>query len=68
MVICARSSGLRPQSRMVARDPTDAMLAGEDHAALAVGRNYADVAAIDGVVFAAGGQRLAVTVSVTSFG
>jgi hypothetical protein len=44
------------------------MLAGEDHAVLAVGRNCADVAAIDGVIFAADAQRLAVTVSVTSFG
>lgn len=51
---------------MAGLDPTHAMLAGEDHAVLAVGRDYADVAAIDGVVFAAGAQRL--TVSVTPFG
>ena len=49
-------------------DPTNAMLAGEDHVVLALGRDYADVAPIDGVVFAAGAQRLAVTVSVTPLG
>jgi transglutaminase-like putative cysteine protease len=45
-------------------DPTNAILAGNDHVVLAVGRDYADVAPIDGVIFASGGQRLAVAVSV----
>jgi transglutaminase-like putative cysteine protease len=49
-------------------DPTNAVLAGEDHIVLAVGRDYADVAPIDGVVFASGGQRLGVAVSVTPIG
>jgi transglutaminase-like putative cysteine protease len=49
-------------------DPTNATLAGEDHVVLALGRDYADVAPIDGVVFAAGAQQLAVTVSVTPLG
>jgi transglutaminase-like putative cysteine protease len=49
-------------------DPTNAMLAGEDHIVLAVGRDYADVAPIDGVIFASGGQRLEVAVSVTPVG
>jgi hypothetical protein len=35
---------------------------------LAVGRDYADVAPIDGVIFAAGGQRLKVAVSVKPIG
>ena len=35
---------------------------------LAVGRDYADVAPIDGVIFASGGQRLEVAVSVTPVG
>lgn len=45
-------------------DPTNAVIAGRDHVVLAVGRDYSDVAPIDGVVFGAGGQRLAVSVSV----
>jgi len=46
-------------------DPTNGIFAGEDHVVLAIGRDYADVAPIDGVIFASGGQRLAVSVSVT---
>jgi transglutaminase-like putative cysteine protease len=46
-------------------DPTNAVAAASDHIVLAVGRDYADVAPIDGVIFAAGGQRLAVAVAVT---
>jgi transglutaminase-like putative cysteine protease len=46
-------------------DPTNAVLVDEDHVVLALGRDYADVAPIDGVVFGAGAQRLDVTVSVT---
>ena len=49
-------------------DPTNAVLAGEDHVMLALGRDYADVAPIDGVVFASGGQQLEVTVTVTPVG
>lgn len=49
-------------------DPTNAMLAGTDHVVLAVGRDYADVAPIDGVIFAAGAQRLEVSVQVTPVG
>jgi transglutaminase-like putative cysteine protease len=46
-------------------DPTNGIFAGDDHVALAIGRDYADVAPIDGVIFASGGQRLEVSVSVT---
>jgi transglutaminase-like putative cysteine protease len=45
-------------------DPTNGIRAGQDHVVLAVGRDYADVAPIDGVIFAAGGQKLEVSVSV----
>ena len=45
-------------------DPTNGILAGNDHVVLAIGRDYADVAPIDGVIFAAGGQRLEVSVRV----
>jgi transglutaminase-like putative cysteine protease len=49
-------------------DPTNAIPAGNDHVVLAIGRDYADVAPIDGVIYASGGQRLAVGVSVTPVG
>jgi len=46
-------------------DPTNGMFAGDDHVVLAIGRDYADVAPIDGVIYASGGQRLESSVSVT---
>ena len=46
-------------------DPTNNMVAGNDHVVLAVGRDYADVAPMDGVILASGGQRLEVSVAVT---
>jgi transglutaminase-like putative cysteine protease len=49
-------------------DPTNGIFAGGDHVVLAIGRDYADVAPIGGVIFASGGQRLAVSVSVTPVG
>lgn len=45
-------------------DPTNAILAGDDHVTLAIGRDYADVAPLDGVIVASGGQRLEVSVQV----
>jgi transglutaminase-like putative cysteine protease len=45
-------------------DPTNAVIAGDDHVVVAVGRDYSDVAPIDGVVLASGGQKLEVAVSV----
>jgi transglutaminase-like putative cysteine protease len=52
----------------VGLDPTNDMLSGTDHVPLAVGRDYADVAPIDGVVFGSGGQQLKVSVQVTPVG
>ena len=46
-------------------DPTNDIFAGDDHVVLAIGRDYADVAPIDGVIYASGGQRLESFVSVT---
>jgi transglutaminase-like putative cysteine protease len=46
-------------------DPTNAIPAGDDHVVVAVGRDYSDVAPIDGVVLASGRQQLRVAVSVT---
>jgi transglutaminase-like putative cysteine protease len=45
-------------------DPTNAMFAGDDHVVLAIGRDYSDVAPIGGIIYASGGQRLEVSVSV----
>lgn len=45
-------------------DPTNAILAGNDHLVLAIGRDYADVAPIDGVILASGDQTLKVEVDV----
>jgi transglutaminase-like putative cysteine protease len=49
-------------------DPTNATLAGDNHVTLAIGRDYTDVAPIDGVVVSSGGQKLDVGVSVIPVG
>lgn len=46
-------------------DPTNAILAGDDHIVIGRGRDYADVSPIDGVIMASGGQTLSVSVDVT---
>jgi transglutaminase-like putative cysteine protease len=46
-------------------DPTNAILAAEDHVSLAIGRDYTDVAPVDGVILGSGGQRMGVSVNVT---
>jgi transglutaminase-like putative cysteine protease len=46
-------------------DPTNGILAGEDHVTLAIGRDYTDVAPMDGVILGSGGQRINVAVAVT---
>jgi len=45
-------------------DPTNAILATTDHIVLSVGRDYADVAPVAGVIVGAGDQRLDVAVDV----
>ncbi len=49
-------------------DPTNGIFAGDDHVVLAIGRDYADVAPIGGVIYGSGRQRLDVSVSVTPVG
>src|SRR5262249_56773412 len=49
-------------------DPTNGIFAGDDHVVLAIGRDYADVAPIDGVIFASGGQRPRMSVNVAPGG
>lgn len=45
-------------------DPTNGILAGQDHITLAFGRDYADVSPLDGVILASGGHTLDVAVDV----
>jgi transglutaminase-like putative cysteine protease len=45
-------------------DPTNAILIGDDHVTLAVGRDYSDIAPIAGVVFGSGDQQIKVAVDV----
>jgi len=44
---------------------TNAILAAEEHVTLAIGRDYTDVAPVDGVILGSGGQRMGVSVNVT---
>lgn len=53
-----------PGPGWVGLDPTNGIAAGDSHVVLAVGRDYADVSPVDGVVLASGGQRLSVSVDV----
>jgi transglutaminase-like putative cysteine protease len=46
-------------------DPTNAILAAQDHVTLAIGRDYTDVAPMDGVILGSGGQHIDVAVAVT---
>jgi len=48
----------------VGLDPTNAIPERDDHVVLAIGRDYSDVAPVDGVLFGAGGQRITVAVDV----
>jgi transglutaminase-like putative cysteine protease len=45
-------------------DPTNALLVQDDHIVLAIGRDYSDVAPIDGIILAPGVQTLTVEVDV----
>jgi transglutaminase-like putative cysteine protease len=56
---CGKASG------WVGFDPTNAVTTRNDHIVLAVGRDYADVAPIDGMLLAPGDQTLEVAVDVS---
>ena len=45
-------------------DPTNAMVVDDNHIVTAIGRDYADVAPIDGIIVGAGGQELEVSVDI----
>jgi len=56
---CGEASG------WISFDPTNALLVQDDHVVLAAGRDYSDVAPIDGIILAPGKQTLKVEVDVT---
>lgn len=49
-------------------DPTNALFADDNHIVVAIGRDYADVAPIDGVIVGAGRQALTVSVDIRPHG
>jgi transglutaminase-like putative cysteine protease len=53
-----------PAQGWIGFDPTNAMLVHNDHIVLAIGRDYSDVAPIDGIILAPGEQSLKVEVDV----
>jgi transglutaminase-like putative cysteine protease len=56
------------QAGWVGLDPTNAIRAGSDHIVLAIGRDYADVAPVSGIITTAGDQRINVQVDVVPIG
>ncbi len=63
-----RWSGAGEGAGWIGFDPTNAILAGHDHVVLAIGRDYADVAPIDGVIFASGASGWRTSVHVVPVG
>jgi transglutaminase-like putative cysteine protease len=53
-----------PDTGWIGLDPTNAVLASDDHVTLAIGRDYTDVAPMDGVILGSGGQHIDVSVNV----
>ena len=58
-------SGAGAEAGWIGLDPTNAIVASDEHIVLALGRDYTDVAPMDGVIVGSGGQRIDVAVSVT---
>ena len=65
---CGPTSGGAMSGGWIGLDPTNAVMAAEDHVMLAIGRDYTDVAPMDGVILGSGGQRIDVSVNVTPVG
>lgn len=53
-----------PQLGWVGVDPTNGIWMAEDHVVVAIGRDYADIAPIDGIVLGSGAQKMSVSVDV----
>ena len=54
--------------RLDGLDPTNAVFVSEEHVMLAIGRDYTDVAPIDGVIVGSGEQWIDVSVNVEPVG
>jgi transglutaminase-like putative cysteine protease len=54
------------QRGWVGLDPTNGSIAGSGHIAIAIGRDYSDVAPIDGIFVGGGSQRLSTSVDVVT--
>jgi transglutaminase-like putative cysteine protease len=57
-----------PDVGWIGLDPTNALLASDAHVMLAIGRDYTDVAPMDGVILGSGDQRIGVSVNVIPVG
>jgi len=57
-----------PETGWVGLDPTNDLIVADDHIVTAFGRDYADVAPLDGVVIGAGTQKVGVAVDVIPVG
>ncbi|MBB5711696.1 transglutaminase family protein [Sphingomonas xinjiangensis] len=53
-----------PRLGWIGIDPTNGIWMAEDHVVVAIGRDYADVAPIDGIVLGSGAQKMDVSVDV----
>lgn len=53
-----------PDLGWVGVDPTNGIWMAEDHIVMAIGRDYADIAPIDGIVLGSGAQAMRVSVDV----
>jgi transglutaminase-like putative cysteine protease len=74
MVWCGSPHPSLPRERgregwgWIGLDPTNAVVASDQHVVLATGRDYTDVAPMDGVIVGSGRQQIDVAVSVTPAG
>ena len=57
-----------PALGWVGVDPTNGIWMANDHIVLAIGRDYADIAPVDGVVLGSGAQKMEVSVDVAPIG
>lgn len=58
-----------PEAGWLALDPTNGLVVSDEHVVVAIGRDYSDVAPMDGVIFSSGAQRaVAVAVDMAAVG
>lgn len=57
-----------PEIGWIGLDPTNDLIVGDDHIVTAIGRDYADVSPLDGVLIGPGSQKIAVAVDVIPVG